>query len=152
MKSLPFLFSLLLLCSAPALAGEGCDHGEPEATRTPSGESDSCHGEEHADSTKAHGAGSACPMKGKTIAETTEVTLEGKLLCRRCNLHETESCEKVFQTTGSETLLPLCPASELADAEKLSEHGEALIVVTGKRMTASDGTVMLRIASAKSAS
>lgn len=55
----------------------------------------------------------------------------------------------LIQTAGSETLLPICAASDLKAAEAVSRHGAAVIEVSGTLMKAEDGTQMLRITSAK---
>lgn len=83
-------------------------------------------------------------------AETKSVTLEGKLLCRHCNLHETDSCEKVFMTTAGERF-PLCPESDMSALEKVAAHGEATVEVEGSLMTHSDGGQMLRVETARAA-
>ncbi|HEY0590851.1 MAG TPA: hypothetical protein VGF40_03715, partial [Thermoanaerobaculia bacterium] len=101
-------------------------------------------GAEHSCSMTEH---ENCPLKGKKVAETTDVTLSGKLLCRRCNLKETETCEKVF--VSGETRHAVCLGGELKQAEAASEHGEATLEVTGELVKAEDGSSMLRILSAK---
>ena len=90
-------------------------------------------------------------MKGHEVAESKEVTVEGKLLCRHCNLKETEKCEKVF-VSASNARYAVCPKSDLKAAEGVSKHGQATIVVTGKLMKAKDGLEVLQIQSAKAKS
>lgn len=140
MKRMILMLAALVAIGGFAIAGSpSCDHGEAGAN------------EHHAEgnSCAAHGESASCPMKDKKVAEAKEVTLEGKLLCRHCNLHQTNTCEKVFQTAGTETLLPICAASDLKSAEAVSEYGNAVIVVTGTLMKTEDGTELLRISSAK---
>ena len=134
MKSLAYSLSILLALAGLAVAGEGssCDPSKKE----------------HKAGEKARAA-SSCPMKDKKVSVTKMVTLEGKLLCRKCNLKQTSSCEKVFQPAGSEALLAICPSSDVAGAEAVSEHGEAIIVIGGAMVEGDDGTRMIRIDSAK---
>ena len=134
MKSLAYSLSILLALAGLAIAGEGksCDPSK----------------EAHKAGEKARET-SSCPMKDKKVSETKTVSLEGKLLCRKCNLKQTKSCEKVFQPAGSEALMAICPSSDVAAAEAVSEHGEAIIVIGGTMVEGEDGTRMIRIDSAK---
>jgi hypothetical protein len=142
MKRLIFVFVGVFTLGGFAFAdGPGCDH-KAAASQEQHAEADghACSMTEHA----------ACPFKGKKIAETTQVALTGKLLCRHCNLHQTDTCEKVFQPTGAEqTLYAVCLGGEKEQAERASEHGEATLEVTGELVKAEDGSSMLRILSAK---
>ena len=88
-----------------------------------------------------------CPMKHAKIVSTEEIELTGKLLCRHCNLHETESCEKVF-VSESDQRYALCPSGDVKAAESISEHGEATMTVSGSVMKLEDGSSVLRIRSA----
>ncbi len=121
--------------------GPACDHKAAATAQEHHAEGDghTCSMTEHAN----------CPLKGKTVAETTDVTLSGKLLCRKCNLHQTETCEKVFQPDGTETLYAVCLGGEIEKAESASEHGEATLEVSGKLLKAEDGSSMLRILTVK---
>lgn len=142
MKRLGFLLLGLIVVAGFAIAGEpGCDHSKTATAQEshPEGEGHTCSMTEHAN----------CPLKGKKIAETTKVELAGKLLCRKCNLHQTESCEKVFQPAGAETLYAVCLGGELKAAEAASEHGEATLEIAGELVKAEDGASMLRILSVK---
>lgn len=127
MKKLTVLLFVLLLAAMPAF-GEGCE-GK-------SGEGD-------------HAA--ACPMKGKKVAGSSEVEMTGKVVCMHCNLHKEDSCRKVFQSEKDESLIELCPMSDMDSIETVSEHGSALLVVTGKLVKAEDGTATLEIKTAKKA-
>ncbi|MBW3671678.1 MAG: hypothetical protein KY432_08410 [Acidobacteria bacterium] len=88
-----------------------------------------------------------CPMKHAKVVSTEEVELEGKLLCRHCNLQETNSCEKVFLSESNERYA-LCPSGDVKAAESISEHGEATLTVTGFVMKLEDGSSVLRIRTA----
>jgi hypothetical protein len=82
------------------------------------------HGED-----KGKHEGKSCDMS-KHEARAVEMT--GKLLCKHCNLHQTEECEKVFQPAGDEkTLYAICENSK-GDLEALSEEGTATLKVKGK--------------------
>lgn len=126
-----FVLALVAMMALPVFAGEkGC----------------SMKGDDHAHAADhAHGD---CPMKHAEAVSREEVELTGQLLCRHCNLHETDSCEKVF-VSEDETRYALCPEGDIQAAESISEHGEATIVVKGMLMTLEDGTSILRIASAE---
>ncbi len=117
--------AFVLLLSIPALAGEK-----------------SCAMKEGAE---AHGK---CPLEHAKVVSSQEVEITGKLLCRHCNLKETDSCEKVFVSETDERYA-LCPEGDLAAAESLSEHGEASMTVKGKVMKLEDGSSVLRIVSAE---
>ncbi|MBW3565164.1 MAG: hypothetical protein KY459_10605 [Acidobacteria bacterium] len=116
-----------------ALAGEAPDHCATAA-----------HAAAHEKGAHHEGAHSC------DHAETKSVTLEGELLCRHCNLHETDFCEKVFVSSAGERF-PLCPESDMAALEKVAAHGEATIEVDGSLMTHSDGGRMLRVETARAA-
>lgn len=78
----------------------------------------------------------SCPMmkdhQGAAAPEGKAVEMTGKLLCRHCNLHETESCEKVFQPSNDEkTRYAVCSHSKV-DVEKVSEEGAAVLHIKGK--------------------
>lgn len=90
---------------------------------------------------------SGCPTEHARVVSTEEVELTGKLLCRHCNLHETESCEKVFLSESDERYA-LCPSGDVKGAESISEHGEATLTVSGSVMKLEDGSSVLRIRSA----
>ena len=140
MKKTLFLFTILLSAAAFSFAGEGCDHAKA-ATQTAG-----AHECNHDGSSEP-----GCPMKGHELAETKEVTVEGKLLCRHCNLKETEKCEKVF-VTADNARYAVCPKSDMKAAESVSKHGQADIVVTGKVMKAKDGLEVLEIKTARAKS
>lgn len=72
----------------------------------------------------------ACPAAKSAEGKTVEMT--GKLLCKHCNLHQTEMCEKVFQPSDDEkTLYAVCDKSKV-DVEKVSEEGTAVLHIKGK--------------------
>ncbi len=79
----------------------------------------------------------SCPMMndhhGQAAApEGKAVELTGKLLCKHCNLHQSETCEKVFQPSNDEkTLYAVCSHSKV-DVEKVSEEGTAVLRIKGK--------------------
>lgn len=127
MKKLTVLLFVLLLAAVPAF-GEGCEGKGSEG--------------DHA---------AACPMKGKKVAGSSEVELTGKVVCMHCNLHKEDSCRKVFQSAKDESLIDLCPMSDMDSVEAVSEHGTALLVVTGKLVKAEDGTAALEIKTVKKA-
>jgi hypothetical protein len=85
----------------------------------------------------------------KMEADGTAVEMTGKLLCKHCNLHQSETCEKVFQPSSDEkTLYPVCQHSKV-DVEKVSEEGTALLNIKGKLVKcAEDGKDELWIAEA----
>ena len=71
-----------------------------------------------------------CPMM--KAGEGKAVELTGKLLCKHCNLHQSETCEKVFQPSNDEkTLYAVCSHSKV-DVEKISEEGSAVLHIKGK--------------------
>lgn len=124
---------ILLVAALPLAAGEGkhCDtkkQGEHHATA----------GGEHKGE---HGKG--CDMKA---AEGTAVEMDGTLLCRSCDLKQTDKCEKVFQTAGdTPKIVPICHASKV-DVEALSQHGGTKLHVKGKMVKcAKDGHEELMI-------
>ncbi len=141
MKRFVFVLLGVVIMAAFAFAGEpgSCDHKAAATAQEQHAEGDghTCSMTEHEN----------CPLKGKKIAGTTDVTLEGKLLCRKCNLKETETCEKVF--VSGATRYALCLGGAIEQAEGVSEHGEATLEVTGELVKAEDGSSMLRIVSAK---
>lgn len=94
-------------------------------------------GEEH---------GKGCKMGDKTATAGKSVEMTGKLLCRHCNLHETETCEKVFQpASDTKTLYKVCSSSKV-DVEKVSEEGTATLLIKGKLVKcAEDGKEELMI-------
>ena len=141
MKRLIFvLIGIFAIAGFAFAGGPGCDH-KPAAAQEKH-----AHGEGHDCSMTEH---ASCPLKGKKVVETTDVTLTGKLLCRKCNLKQTETCEKVFQPAGSETLHAVCLGGEIEKAESASEHGEATLEITGKMLKAEDGSSKLRSLSVK---
>jgi hypothetical protein len=92
-----------------------------------------------------HAHGKSCSMKDKAKV----VEMEGKILCRHCNLHETDQCEKVFQAANDETkFYPICSETEV-DLETIGEHGTAKIKIKGLLGNCGEkGTEMLMIESA----
>ena len=121
-KSMRFMLviAIVALFSMPVLAGEGCDMDEK-------------HGK--------------CPVEHAKVTSKEDVTLTGQLACRHCNLHETDSCEKVFITEDAR--YQLCPEGDVKAAEAISEHGEATILVKGTVMNLEDGGKVLRISTAE---
>lgn len=121
---------IVLLAALPLTAGEGghCDEKSKKSEHQAKAE-----GGQH----KGHAGGKSCDMKA---GEGTPVEMDGTLLCRSCDLHQTETCEKVFQTAGeSSKLVPICKGSKV-DLEALSEHGGAKLHVKGKMVKcAEDG-------------
>ena len=139
MKKMILMLTLLVVVAGLAIAGGGPsgDHDDKSVANERKAEARSAANEKPA----------SCPMADQKVVEAKKVTLEGKLLCRHCNLHETSTCEKVFQT--AEKLLALCPAGDLKSAEAVAEYGAAVIVVSGTLVKSEDGTELLRISSAK---
>ncbi len=92
---------------------------------------------------KEHHAQAAAAPEGKAVEMT------GKLLCRHCNLHQSETCEKVFQPSNDEkTLYSVCSHSKV-DVEKVGEEGAAVLRIKGKIVKcAADGKEELFIESA----
>jgi hypothetical protein len=141
-----------------AKAGHSCPmHAEKAAAKTAEGKH-ACNHEAKAAATSAEGehacnheaktadAEKACPMKDKTAAETTALDATGKVLCMKCNLGKEKECRKVFQPASDTTALyTVCPMSDMAAIEKLSEHGEATLAVKGKMVKATDGTIIVKI-------
>lgn len=119
---LVLVMGFILLLSLPLVAGEG----------------KSCGMDSH----------DACPLEHAKVVSTEDVEITGKLLCRHCNLKETDSCEKVFVSNDDERFM-LCPEGDVKAAEAISEHGEATMVVKGKMMKLEDGGSVLRITSAE---
>lgn len=144
MKKMLLIAAILLAATTFSFAGEGCDHAKATETANAKPHEGCNHDAESGEA--------ACPMKGHEVAESKEVTVEGKLLCRHCNLKETEVCEKVFVPEGASTRYAVCPKSDLKAAEAVSNHGEATIVVTGKLMKAKDGLEVISIKSARAKS
>jgi hypothetical protein len=107
-----FAIILALALTIPAFAGdEKAGHAGKHAEH---------HGE----------AGKSCEMMKN--AEGTPVETDGTMLCRKCDLHETEKCEKVFQMAGDDKkLVPICSGSKV-DLEELSQHGGSKLHVKGK--------------------
>ncbi len=87
-----------------------------------------------------------CAMKS---TEGKSVEMTGKLLCKHCNLHQSETCEKVFQPSNDEkTLYAVCSHSKI-DVEKVSEEGTAVLQIKGKIVKcAEDGKEELMITEA----
>ena len=111
-----------VLCAASLLAGQGkaCDHS---AKSTTASAEKSCAHEKGA----AHAKNASCDMK-----DAKNVQLTGKILCKHCNLHQQETCEKVFQASNDEkTLYSLCKGSKV-DVAKVSEEGKATLKIKGK--------------------
>ncbi len=131
MKKLTILLCALLLAALPSFA-EACD------SETHAGD----HAGDHA---------SACPMKGKKVAESSEVEMTGKVVCMHCDLHKEESCRKVFQSAKDQSIADICPMSDMKSVESVSEDGKALLLVTGKLVKAEDGSMTIEIKSAKKA-
>lgn len=76
--------------------------------------------------------GKNCKMKDASLSEAKSVDMTGKLLCKHCNLHLQENCEKVFQPSNDEAkLYPICEASK-GDLEAMSDEGKAIVHVKGK--------------------
>lgn len=94
-----------------------------------------------------------CPMGDKAAhkmeADEKPVEMTGKLLCKHCNLHQSETCEKVFQPSSDEkTLYAVCQHSKV-DVEKVSEEGTAILNIKGKLVKcAEDGKEELMITEA----
>lgn len=126
-----------------AKAGHSCPmHGDKAAAKAKADEgTHACAHEAKGETAEKH----ACPMKDKTVAEKTDLEATGKVLCMKCNLQKEASCRKVFQPAGQEALYSVCPESDMAAIEKLSEHGEATLAVKGTMVKATDGTVAVKI-------
>jgi hypothetical protein len=99
------------------------------------------------------GDGKTCAMGDKNSAAHAKameqgkaVDMTGKLLCKHCNLHQSETCEKVFQPSSDEkTLYAVCEHSKV-DVEKVSEEGSAVLHIKGKLVKcAEDGKEELMI-------
>src|SRR5512141_377057 len=96
------------------------------------------------------GDGKTCAMGDKAAhkmeADGKAVEMTGKLLCKHCNLHQSETCEKVFQPSSDEkTLYAVCSHSKV-DVEKVSEEGAATLRIKGKLVNcAEDGKEELMI-------
>ncbi len=97
--------------------------------------------------------GKTCPRGDKNSAQHAKameqakaVEMTGKLLCKHCNLHQQENCEKVFQPSNDEkTLYAVCDQSKV-DVEKVSEEGAAVLHIKGKIVKcAEDGKEELMI-------
>lgn len=138
MKRIAWILILVFAFAGAAFAGSDCHGAKTEKSASTEHSCDG-HGEQHA----------SCPIKGKKVAGSEEVTVDGKLLCRHCNLHETQTCEKVFQPEGAEGRYAVCLGGNVKQAESAGAYGAATITVTGKLVTAEDGTRMLKIESAK---
>ena len=92
-----------------------------------------------------HGNGDTCPASGKTIVDKAEVEMTGEVLCLHCDLDEADSCHKIFMAAGDdETRYELCPNAEV---DISTMHGP--ITVVGQKVTAEDGSTMLRVESVK---
>ena len=118
MKKLALVAALILavgfLGTANAIAcdmhakGEKKDHAEHSAKS----------GEKHGDS---------CNMKA---ADAKTVELTGKILCKHCDLKQSDKCAKVFQTASDQKIYDICKGSKV-DVAKLGESKSSL-KVTGK--------------------
>lgn len=107
-----------------------------------------CSMEAHEKGKAKHACSAECDHG--TNHEGEEVELTGKLLCRHCNLHETDRCEKVFVTEAGERY-PICPHSNLTELTSLSEHGSARLVVKGVLMHTDTDSPVLMAESGRSA-
>lgn len=88
----------------------------------------------------------ACDMKGKQEAKAVELT--GKVLCKHCDLKQSDSCEKVFQPSNDEkTLYKICDSSKV-DVEKLGEDKGVYKVKGTLSKCAKDGQTELMITEA----
>lgn len=128
MKKLTISLCALLLVALPAFSAGACDSKKHEG--------------DHA---------AACPMKGKKITESSDVEMTGKVVCMHCDLHKEESCRKVFQSSKDEAVIDLCPMTDMKAIEAVSDHGKALLVVTGKLVKAEDGSMTIEIKEVKKA-
>ena len=73
----------------------------------------------------------AAPAEGQALRAS------GKVLCARCDLHQTASCRSVFQREGTEAAIPLSGEGLSAELLKLTKHGELPVTVQG-RLKAND--------------
>ncbi len=107
--------------------GEAADHAAHEKNCPMKGE---------------HVAQKNCPMKGEHATSVKDVQLTGTVLCRHCDLHQSETCQKVFRSNDeAATVYDICPESAI-DPETL----EGEVTVSGKLMSCEDhGKAMLRI-------
>jgi hypothetical protein len=123
-------------------AGHSCPmHGTEKAVAKAAEGEHACNHE-----AKQAAGEKACPMKDKTSAEMTDLNATGKVLCMKCNLKKETECRKVFQPAAAATALySVCPDSDMAAIEKLSEHGEATLAIQGKMVKATDGTIVVKI-------
>lgn len=135
MRKLAVLSFVLLIVAAPGFAA-------------------GCEGVAHDGDHKAGCAmaeGKSCPMKGKKVVESSDVEMTGKVVCMHCDLHKEESCRKVFQSSKDEAVIDLCPMTDMKAVEAVSDHGKALLLVTGKLVKAEDGSMTIEIKNVKKA-
>lgn len=98
---------------------------------------------------EGHKHGKSCPVDGKKVSEKKPIEMTGKLLCKHCNLHKSDTCEKVFQPAADTAkLIEICPSTKV-DLETLSEEGAATVAIKGSLVKCEDGTEMLVIDTAK---
>jgi hypothetical protein len=92
-----------------------------------------------------------CPMKGKKVAESSDVEMTGKLVCMHCDLHKEDSCRKVFQSSKDQAIIDICP---MTDKKVLDAAGDdkSPVTVTGKLVKAEDGSMAIEIKTIKKAS
>ena len=92
-----------------------------------------------------HGNEHSCPAAGKTVVEKVDIEMTGEVLCMHCDLHEADSCHKVFVASDEqETRYEICPEGAV---DITSTHGP--VIVVGKQLKTDDGTLIVRVESTK---
>ncbi len=79
---------------------------------------DSCKGMQ--DKQEAHNCPATCPEKNHEVTKTiADASLTGTIKCNHCDLHRSDSCQKVLQTADKK-VFQFCPETvKTEDLEKL---------------------------------
>jgi hypothetical protein len=88
-------------------------------------------------------AAKGCMLTPAQLATASEVTVTGKVMCAHCDLHQTETCKSVFQSsTAANTVYTVCTDGLGEALTKVTKHGEVEAQVHGRVVTAGDEKIL----------
>ncbi len=83
-----------------------------------------------------------CPLEGKEILKEEEGTVKGKVLCKHCDLHKSEKCQKVI-LTSDEKIFEICP--DCLKEIKIEDFKKKEVEAKGKIKYTKDGIAVICI-------
>ena len=106
---------------------------------------DSCKGMQ--DKQEGHNCSANCPEKNHEVTKTVaDATLTGTIKCNHCDLHRSDSCQKVLQTADKK-VFQFCP--ETVKAEDLDKLRGKQVQVKGTIKELKDADAVVHVQSMK---